>query len=175
MRWKLCRLSTINGSSGKESAYNAEIAGSNPGSGRSPGGGNGNPLQYSCLENLMAREAWWATVHKVSKNRTRLSAHVSPSLIPETLNFLPLQGCMYVLFPWIWVTVYLPLWFSSVQSLSRVWLFATPWNAALQASLSITNSWSLPKLRSIELVMPSYHHNQPLWLTEHKRNGIMPV
>ena len=43
---------------------------------------------------------------------------------------------------------------SSVQSLSRVRLFATPWTAACQASLSITNSWSLPKLMSIELVMP---------------------
>ena len=47
--------------------------------------------------------------------------------------------------------------FSSVQSLSRVWLFASPWTAALQASLSITNSWSLPKLMSIESVMPSSH------------------
>ena len=47
--------------------------------------------------------------------------------------------------------------FSSVQSLSHVWLFATPWTAAHQASLSITNSWSLLKLRSIELVMPSNH------------------
>ena len=45
----------------------------------------------------------------------------------------------------------------SVQSLSCVWLFATPWTAARQASLSITNSWSLLKLRSIELVMPSNH------------------
>ena len=47
--------------------------------------------------------------------------------------------------------------FNSVQSLSRVWLFATPWTAARQASWSITNSWSLPKLTSIELVMPSNH------------------
>ena len=47
--------------------------------------------------------------------------------------------------------------FSSVQSLSRVWLFAIPWTAACQASLSITNSWSPPKLMSIELVMPSNH------------------
>ena len=38
------------------------------GSGRSPGEGNGNPLQYSCLENLMDREAWWATVHRVVKS-----------------------------------------------------------------------------------------------------------
>ena len=45
--------------------------------------------------------------------------------------------------------------FSSVQSLSHVWLFATPWTAARQASLSITNSWSSPKLMCIESVMPS--------------------
>ena len=47
--------------------------------------------------------------------------------------------------------------FSLVQSLSRVWLFATPWTVAHQASLSITNSWSLLKLMSIESVMPSNH------------------
>ena len=47
--------------------------------------------------------------------------------------------------------------FSSVQSLSRVWLFVSPWTAAHQASLSITNSWSSLKLMSIESVMPSNH------------------
>ena len=47
--------------------------------------------------------------------------------------------------------------FSSVQSLSRVWFFATPWIAARQASLSITNSWSSLRLTSIESVMPSSH------------------
>ena len=47
--------------------------------------------------------------------------------------------------------------FSSVQSLSRVWLFVTPWTTAHQASLSITNCWSLPKPMSIESVMPSNH------------------
>ena len=47
-------------------------AGLIPGSGRSPGGGHGNPLQYSCLENPMDGEAWWATVHEVTKSRTRL-------------------------------------------------------------------------------------------------------
>ena len=47
--------------------------------------------------------------------------------------------------------------FSSVQSLSRVWLFATPWIAARQASLFITNSWSSLRLMSIESVMPSSH------------------
>ena len=47
--------------------------GSVPGSGRSPGGGNGNPLQYSCLENPMDRGAWQATVHGVTKIQTQLS------------------------------------------------------------------------------------------------------
>ena len=47
--------------------------GSIPGSGRSPGEGNGNPLQYSCLENSMDGGAWWATVHGVTKSRTWLS------------------------------------------------------------------------------------------------------
>ena len=44
--------------------------GSIPGSGRFPGGGHDNPLQCSCLENLMGRGAWWATVHRVAKNLT---------------------------------------------------------------------------------------------------------
>ena len=52
---------------GKESACNAGDAGLIPGSGRSPGGGNGNPLQYSCLENPMDKGAWWGTVHGVAK------------------------------------------------------------------------------------------------------------
>ena len=49
--------------SSKESTCNAGDIGSTPASGRSPGEGNGNPLQYSCLENLMDREAWWAMVY----------------------------------------------------------------------------------------------------------------
>ena len=53
--------------------------------------------------------------------------------------------------------IYIIVQFSSVQSLSHVWLSATPWITARQASLSITNSWSSPKLTSIESVMPSSH------------------
>ena len=49
--------------------------GSIPGSGSSPGEGNGNPLQYSCLENLMDSGAWQATIHGVTKSRMRLSTH----------------------------------------------------------------------------------------------------
>ena len=52
---------------GKESACNAEDMGLIPGLGRPSGEGNGNPLQYACLENPMARGAWWATVHGVER------------------------------------------------------------------------------------------------------------
>ena len=53
-------------------ARDVRDVGSIPGSGRSPGGGHGNPLQYSCLENPTDRGAWWATVHRVTKSRTQL-------------------------------------------------------------------------------------------------------
>ena len=60
-------------------------AGLIPGSGRSPGGGHGNPLQYSCLENPMDRGAWWATVHRVAKTK-QLGTHqgFSSSLAADT-------------------------------------------------------------------------------------------
>ena len=60
------------GSGGKESACNAGDLGLIPGLGRSPGEGNGNPLQHSCLENPMDGGAWWATVHGFAKNRTQV-------------------------------------------------------------------------------------------------------
>ena len=63
-------MTSDTGSDGKESAYNAEDAGSIPGSGRSPGEGNGNPFQYSCLENSMDRGAWPAIVLGVTKSWT---------------------------------------------------------------------------------------------------------
>jgi len=61
----------LGGLVGKESACSAGDAGdlgSIPGSGRTSGGGNGNPLQWSCLENPMDRGAWWAIVHRVAKS-----------------------------------------------------------------------------------------------------------
>ena len=61
--------------SGKESACNAEELDSVPGLGRSPGGGYGSPLQYSCLENPMDRGVWQATVHGVAKSQTQLSTY----------------------------------------------------------------------------------------------------
>ena len=68
------------GSDCKDSAYNAGDPGSIPGSGRSPGEGNGNPLQYSCLENPVDGGAWLATVHGVAKSQ-RLHYHYGNSML----------------------------------------------------------------------------------------------
>ena len=86
---------------------------------------------------VMDREAWRAAVHGVAKSRTQLS---------NELNWLIFLQ---------WNTIYDKKPTNSVQLLSRVWLFATPWTAAWQASLFFTNTPSLLKLMSIELVMPS--------------------
>ena len=72
------------GSEVKVSTSNAGGPSLIPGSGRSPGEGNGNPLQYSCLENPMDGEAWWATVHGVAKSRTRLSDFTHTYLLMES-------------------------------------------------------------------------------------------
>ena len=83
-------------------------------------------------EMVKEREAWCAAVHGFINSWTQLS-------------------------DWTIITTWRVSDFSSVQLLTRVRLFATPWTAAHQASLSITNSWSLLKLMSIESVMPSNH------------------
>ena len=93
------------------------------------GEGNGNPLQWSCLENPRDGGAWWAAVYRVAQSRTQLK----------------------------WLSSSSSSSISSVQSLSPVQVFEIPWTVAHQASLSITNSQSLPKLMSIESVMPSNH------------------
>ena len=65
----------------KASACNVGDLGSVPGSGRSPGEGNGTLLQYSCLENPLDGGAWWATVHGVAKSRTRLNDFTKDRMI----------------------------------------------------------------------------------------------
>ena len=77
-----------------------------------------------------------------------------PVVIPCSYQFSALlnKALMHTL-----GTIFCIYAFSSIQSLNRVWLFVTPWITACQASLSITNSWSLPKLKYIELVRPSSH------------------
>ena len=108
-------------------------------------------------KNPTDRGACRATVHKVPKSRTQLSNWARRCFglplrqaSPEDFSFLLLFGT------WIY-SWFLKHQVSSVQSLSHVWLLGTPWTAAHQASLSITNSQSLPKLISSELVMPSNH------------------
>ena len=89
------------GASGTESAYNTGDLGSIPGLGRSPGGGNGNPLQYSCLVNPMDRGAWQTIVHRVTKSWTWLSKpkHERASIrgpgIIDNCNFLFISYLSY--------------------------------------------------------------------------------
>ena len=87
------------GLDGKETACNAGDTGSIPGSGRSPGGRQGKPLQYSHLENSMDREAWWATVHGVTTSWTRL-----PQIIHESIQN---SGIWFCFIP-LWSKVPLP-------------------------------------------------------------------
>ena len=90
VKWSLLLVYlSFPGSTGvKNMPANAEDSGdvsSVSGSGRSPRWGNGNLLQYSCLENSMERASWWATVYRVTKSQTRLSMHVCIGL---SANFL---------------------------------------------------------------------------------------
>ena len=96
---------------GKESACNAEDVGLIHGSGRSPGEGNGNPLQYSCLGNPTDRGAWRATVHGVAKSWTRPSTRMSIPLCRDHIWFTHPSVDTWALLHFL---------FSSVQSLSRV-------------------------------------------------------
>ena len=93
----------------------------------------------------MDRGARWTIVHGVAKRRTE-QLTVTIIIMNRGSSFIPLLGIYFS-----------TVQFSSVQSLSRVRLFATPWIAACQASLSITNSQSSLRLTSIESVMPSNH------------------
>ena len=122
----------------KNPPANAGATDSIPGLGRSTGEGKGYPLQYLGLENSMD-----CIVHGVTKSQTWLSDfHLN------TWNLELGHIARWSLYC---------IQFSSVQSLSCVQLFATPWTEVCQASLSITNSQSLLILMSIESVMPSYH------------------
>ena len=104
--------------------------GSIPGSGRFPGEGNGNPLQYSCLKNSMRREAWHATVHGTAKSCAWikwLNTHTHEQVMPITALDT------HVVIRSLFITVV-------VQLLSHVWLFATLGTAACQALLSFSIS-----------------------------------
>ena len=190
---------TSDSSVSRESTCNAGDTHCIPGSGRSPGEGNGSPLQDSGLENSKD-----CIVQGVTKSQTPLSNFhfhftvllrfleigklgvrrpagilssvrilfcIKASSLPSRLRDLSRQSTTLLSLAFLpQIPIYpstahtppllpaiLIIQFNSVQSFSRVRLFATPWTAACQASLSITNSQSLLKLMSIESVMPSNH------------------
>ena len=79
-----CLFLLPGGSEVKASASNVGDPGSIPGLGRSPGEGNGNPLQYSCLGNPMDRGAWWATVQSRKESDTTEQLHFTSFLLPQS-------------------------------------------------------------------------------------------
>ena len=152
------------GSEDKASACNAGDPDLIPGWGRSPGEGNGNPLQYSCLENPMDRGTWRATVHRVAKSRTRLSdftftfifiigyqiisAAAAKSLpscptlcdpIDGSSPGSPVPGILQArTLEWVAISFSNAWeWKVKVKLLSRVGLPATPWIATYQAPPSM--------------------------------------
>jgi len=96
------------------SAGDRSDTGSVPGLGRLPGGGNGNPLQYSCLGNPMDREAWWAAVHRVAKSRTRIevTSHTCTLLVRKQC----LQTYMNVTLIWGKCTMMIYMWAQKIRN-----------------------------------------------------------
>ena len=101
---ELLRWYSLFDADGKESACSAGDLGMTPGSGRSPGEGNGYPLQYSCLENSMERGAWWATVQGVTKCQTRLTYRYTDMRDTHTHTVCKQCACCkwnYLFFLWM--------------------------------------------------------------------------
>ena len=161
------------GSDGKASVYDAGDSGSIPGSGRSTGDGNDNPLQYCCLENPMDRGARKATVHGITKSRTRLSDYTScwTVLLKRTceLSLVEKNNC--------WATVPMPekrkLKQYNIPSLCQDFL---PLQTMLQklhgAPRSQSKSNSLIDNVGKEVNKKSHAHFKPLRNTGQKKNKI---
>ena len=117
-------LGSSGGSDGKKFACNAGDPGSIPGSRRSPGEGNGYPLQYSCLENSMDREAWQATVHGVTEVDTaqQLTLSLSTfcfidfSLLTSNFQFIDLCSNLYCFFSSAYLDLVFFLKFCEVEA-----------------------------------------------------------
>ena len=100
MAWRssvFCSAPNIfpDGSDGKVFAYNTGDQGSIPGLGRSPGERNGNPFQYSCLENPIDGGAWWSTIHGVTKSWTQLTDSTELTGGSSTFTFLRLFHTLF--------------------------------------------------------------------------------
>ena len=101
------------GASGKEPTCQSEDVrgvGPIPESGRSPGGGHGNPLQYSCLERPRNRGAWWATVHRVAKSRTRLKQLSTHTHILYRFSIIRMY-CFHIQKSWSVCMIFKGMWF----------------------------------------------------------------
>ena len=145
----------------KASACNAGDLGSVPGSGRSPGEGNGNPLQYSCLENPTDGGTWWATVHGVPKSQTRLSdftwAFFGSTEAKSSISlhwslrkaFLSLLAILWnSVFKWIYLS-FSPLPFASLL-FSAICKASSDNHVAFWISFYWGWSWSLPPVQCHE-------------------------
>ena len=121
-------------------------------------------LQQQCCTTAWLTYHWSLSTICLSFSFTepivsyRLVIHFHLSMFCDCLLFYSICLCGFIPKTSTFVLVRLPVQFSSLQLLSRVRLFETPWTAARQASLSIANSWSLLKLMSIESVMPPNRH-----------------
>ena len=148
--------------SGKEAAWNAENAGDMgliPRLGRSPEGGNGNPLQYSCLENPMDRGAWWAAVHKVSKSWTWLF-HFSLSCIGEG-NGNPLQcSCLENLRD-------SGAWWAAIYGVAQSWTWLKRLSSSSSSRVVLFTLW-FPHTHTVHtcVINPflKFSSNFPIWV-----------
>ena len=156
--------------------------------GRSPGGVNGNPLQYSCLENPMVRESWWATVHGVAKSWIWLSTH-SPTHLPNLEPgfrslFWNLQRAMGLVIKNVWQGgtgllsqgVSYPLWFLSLHScwVSPQWrpVLSVLSTHMIESGYLITSSIHWPHWQMNKVELKS--HLQ--WMASFwKQIGISPI
>ena len=132
------------GLGGKASVYNAGELGSIPGLGRSPGEGSGNPLQYYCLENPMDGGAWEATVHGVSKSRTRLSHFTSL----HTFRWASLVALLVKNLPAMWET----------------WVQSLGWEDPLEKGLTPKNwyFWTVVLEKTLESPWAARRSNQSI-------------
>ena len=130
------------GSDGKESAWSSGDLGSFPGSEWSPWEGNGNLLQYSCLENSKDRGAWWATVPRIKRIRHNWGINTFNTYYLLLIIFILLENIS-------------DIQFSSVTQLCLT--LCNPMECSTPGLQVHRNSWSLLKLMSIKSVMPSNH------------------